>query len=120
VIVINRKRVVIGLIVLGLALVYLLFWPKELRLFCPIHAITGFWCPGCGSTRALDSLIRADFQSAFRNNALLLASPLLALVGIKLEKNKKLLLVYLSLLFVLVVLFTIYRNLPGSVFAPVG
>ena len=120
-IVINRKRFIIGLSVIALAIVYLVFWPKEYRLFCPIHALTGFWCPGCGSTRALDSLLRADFPSAVRNNALLLASPLLALVGIKLqEKNFRLLVLYLSALLLLVVIFTIGRNLPGSIFAPIG
>lgn len=109
----------ISLTVIALAVVYLLFWPKELRLFCPIHALTGFWCPGCGSTRAADALLRGDLDRALKNNALFLASPLFAIVGVYLErKNSKIWLVYLLALLVLVTLFTIVRNLPGSSLAP--
>lgn len=27
---------------------------------CPVHAITGWWCPGCGSTRAVHALLEGD------------------------------------------------------------
>jgi hypothetical protein len=37
---------------------------------CPIHAVTGLDCPGCGSTRALGALTRLDLWSALDQNVL--------------------------------------------------
>ncbi len=38
---------------------------------CVIHSLTGLYCPGCGASRALASLLRLDFYQAFRWNPLL-------------------------------------------------
>lgn len=27
---------------------------------CPVHGLTGWWCPGCGSTRAVHALVHGD------------------------------------------------------------
>lgn len=27
---------------------------------CPVHGLTGWWCPGCGSTRAVHALLHGD------------------------------------------------------------
>ena len=46
---------------------------------CPWYALTGLYCPGCGSTRALHSLVHADLAGALAMNPLLvLALPVLA------------------------------------------
>ncbi|MBP5620938.1 MAG: DUF2752 domain-containing protein [Thermoguttaceae bacterium] len=37
---------------------------------CLFHETTGFYCPGCGSTRALQRLLRGDVLGAFRHNLL--------------------------------------------------
>jgi len=37
---------------------------------CPFHTLTGLWCPLCGSTRALHSLVHADLSAAFARNPL--------------------------------------------------
>jgi len=37
---------------------------------CPLHALTGLWCPGCGATRASYLLLRGDWASALHFNAL--------------------------------------------------
>lgn len=42
-----------------------------LALQCPIHAVTGLYCPGCGITRAATSLVGLDIHQAFRFNPLL-------------------------------------------------
>ncbi len=49
---------------------------------CPLHAMTGVLCPGCGSTRATHALLNADPALSLRNNPLfiLLAVPALALL----------------------------------------
>ncbi len=47
---------------------------------CPLHAMTGLWCPLCGSTRATHALVHAEPVAALHYNALLVAAlPLLAL-----------------------------------------
>ncbi|MEO7261029.1 MAG: DUF2752 domain-containing protein [Jatrophihabitantaceae bacterium] len=47
---------------------------------CPLHAMTGLWCPFCGSTRAAYALLHADPAIALQDNALFTAAlPLLAL-----------------------------------------
>lgn len=42
---------------------------------CPFHAATGLLCPGCGSTRALHSLLHGHLLTSVR------LSPLLLVVG---------------------------------------
>jgi len=38
---------------------------------CPFHALTGLYCPGCGSTRALYWLVHGDVAHALALNPLL-------------------------------------------------
>ena len=49
--------------------------PYETQIWapCPILTLTGWQCPGCGSTRALYSLLHGDPVRAFSMNPLLLA-----------------------------------------------
>ena len=53
--------------------VILLLRPKDagLGLPCIIHSLTGLYCPGCGSSRLLASLLHMEFYQAFRWNPLL-------------------------------------------------
>ena len=52
---------------------------------CLFHAATGLDCPGCGVTRMLGALAAGDLAAAWRSNpALLLLSPLLALLALRL------------------------------------
>lgn len=50
---------------------------------CPILAVTGFWCPGCGLTRCVHALAHGDIGTALARNPLivvLVAAGLVALV----------------------------------------
>jgi len=42
-----------------------------LRLECPIRALTGLQCPGCGSSRCLQALGVGDLSLAMRHNPIL-------------------------------------------------
>ena len=41
---------------------------------CPFRALTGLWCPACGSTRALHALLHGDLVVAAGFNLLLLVA----------------------------------------------
>jgi hypothetical protein len=48
---------------------------------CPLHALTGLWCPLCGGLRAVHAMSRGHIQSALHDNAMLvLALPVIAVL----------------------------------------
>jgi hypothetical protein len=110
-------------ILIGAGLSFLLF--SLLDSFniwkCPVFALTGYFCPGCGSTRAMHSLIELDIAGAISNNLLLLLSPVLAILGILISKKKVFYLNfgYFTLLTSFVIIFVVIRNIPGSSLAPI-
>lgn len=67
----------------GAAVLYS-FNPSTSRLFppCPFLAVTGLYCPGCGSTRAMHQLLHGHVATAFDFNPLVVVS--LPLVGLAL------------------------------------
>ena len=55
-------------IMLGLSLLYQagIFIPTKVFPPCMFHALTGFSCPGCGSTRAVSALLRFDLLTSLK------------------------------------------------------
>jgi hypothetical protein len=55
-------------------LIVFLFDPARHGFYpiCYLHAVTGLYCPGCGSTRAIHELLHGDVAEAARLNLLLL------------------------------------------------
>lgn len=50
---------------------------------CPFYWLTGLYCPGCGSTRALHALLHGDIAQAWAMNPLLVSTlPLIALMAL--------------------------------------
>ena len=103
--------------------VYLfLFEPGRTGLFpgCPFRMLTGFTCPGCGSTRGLHRLLHGDIVSAFEFNPLLVLSlPFLifallrytnAAVTGKPLRVSRLKPTYIWMLFAVIMSFWIFRN----------
>ena len=122
-----NKRLTVLLIWLTLAVgsTYLfIFEPGKSGLFlvCPFFALTGFACPGCGTTRGLHHLLHGDVIGAFRFNPLMmLMLPILlyALVGHtnavmrgRPIQGNQLNAKYIWLLFFVVLSFWIFRNTP--------
>lgn len=84
-----RRKIFLKLTVslMGLLLlfgtVYVFYYLNKnynIGLFCTIYELTGLYCPGCGMTRAVISLLNLDFYQAFRYNAFSIF--LLPLLGI--------------------------------------
>jgi len=104
-----------------LAFSYLVLAAAGFRIACPIHALTGLYCPGCGSTRAVKAVLNGDLPLAFHDNALLMVSPVVIASGLLIEKysQKRIwLYAFLSIVLVAVAIFTVIRNQPGSQLAP--
>lgn len=73
-------------LLLGAGLGYAL-WVRltGLALPCPLRAVTGLLCPGCGVTRLCLALLRGDFGAAWQANpVLLLLLPALAVLAVRL------------------------------------
>jgi Protein of unknown function (DUF2752) len=87
---------------------------------CPFHAVTGWWCPFCGSLRAVDSLAHLQVTAALQDNLLLVAAvPLVvwwwleAVAHSKAGRPQRSVPVgALVALITLGVVFTVVRNLP--------
>jgi hypothetical protein len=90
---------------------------------CLFHLLTGFYCPGCGSTRMMYFLVHGHPYLAFRQNPL----ALLTLPGVLYGLGRQILAHPRSLRFrvhpgwvtaflVVVVLFTVLRNIPYAPF----
>lgn len=110
------RAVVVGVFVCAAALIFF-FDPARSSVFppCPFHALTGWWCPGCGSTRALHQLLHGHFAEAFRYNPLaILAIPFLLIAAVIPFWRKRAVLapVWSWTALVLIIGFGILRNLP--------
>ncbi|MFD0590313.1 DUF2752 domain-containing protein [Paenibacillus sp. GCM10027627] len=90
---------------------------------CAIRELTGFYCPGCGITRAAQSLLEGELYQGLRYNALwLVLLPLYVLYVLarkkQLHKTSK---AVFSIMIALAVLYGIMRNMPGYAWlAPVA
>ena len=60
----------------GLLTLYFFFDPLRDVFFppCPFYTLTGLYCPGCGTQRALHTLLHGGLQEAIGYNALAVAA----------------------------------------------
>jgi hypothetical protein len=108
------------------------FKPGATSLFppCPLHAFTGLYCPGCGSTRMLYFLVHGQFALAWRENALAMLMLPVILYGLIRQWTANGAAVFTRIparwvyaFAALLILFTVARNLPWEPFrqlAPVS
>lgn len=112
-----------GLVLLTALVVLFRFNPSRYNFYprCTLYVTTGIYCPGCGSQRALYHLVHGELATALRCNALLVLSlPFAAFFcaryAMRWAANKPLppFIVrpaWIILISVVVVLFTILRNI---------
>lgn len=115
---VDKSLIYTVFIFIGINIIYYIFFKSFLP--CIIHKTTGLYCPGCGISRMLLSLLSLDFYQAFRYNPFLFILLLLTIAYhiIKLI-TKKLLTKELKLnnttyiiLLILTIGFGVLRNIP--------
>jgi len=110
----NKKIVTYGLLFLLLIVYYFLNKNYGISIHCPIHEITGLYCPGCGITRMFFSILKLDFYQAFRYNPLVFILVIIYVVYRIIKLFKKDLLIkdkYLFLLLIILIIYGILRNI---------
>ncbi len=91
--------------------------------FCPVYELTGFYCPGCGSTRALADLFNFDLCSAAGHNIFfvialpgvgyyLLKMYLLIITGKDILPFPEISLKTAGIISFLILLYAVIRNIP--------
>lgn len=121
----RRSTVVaIWILLIAGALYLFLFEPGKSGFFpgCPFRLLTGFTCPGCGTTRALHQILHGHFDTAFTlNPLLLLAIPFLLFALIRysvivmrggVPRPNSLPAPYIYAIFFIILSFWIFRNTP--------
>jgi hypothetical protein len=117
-------QIVLFLAVTAMLVLFFVLEPGNNSLFprCIFNSLTGYYCPGCGSQRAMHQLVHLNFAGVASNNFLFIP----ALIFIGYHYSYKLLnkkfglklpgLFYFKatpwIVFGIVVLFWILRNLP--------
>ena len=95
---------------------------------CPFLAVTGHWCPGCGSLRAMHALTRGDVSAALGLNVMTVSAlPVVAFLWWRwlrrgwsgAQRPAAVHPVYIYLALAAVLAFWVLRNLPiGAALAP--
>jgi hypothetical protein len=126
------KKVLLVTAALALLLIYFFFDARKGGFpECPFHLLTGWFCPGCGSQRALSSLLHGKVFEATHNNILMvLFLPLLlysAFIEVRYAGSRKMKLwyspVFVKVVLVIVICFWVIRNIPHypfSILAPLN
>lgn len=99
--------------------------------FCPFHALTGWWCPGCGGLRAIHDLTVGDVAGSLSSNVYVLPMVLVLVVawagwvrrrwrgGVDAERPIVLSGPASTLVLISLAVFTVLRNTAwGAVLAP--
>ena len=123
------QLVIVSTAVLLIALLYLSFDPATSAWFpkCPFYLLTGLYCPGCGSQRAVASLLHGEVLAAVKFNILLVAflplliySATVSVVNVFGAKPVTQTIfyspVFVKIVLGVVILFAILRNIPVAPF----
>lgn len=116
----HSKMKLILILISFLIIYFILSELLDVGIPCLFYEITGYYCPGCGITRLLFSLLKLDFYQAFRYNPLIFI--LIIITGIYLLVKfilKKFMNISIEIpnyvyyiLLIIVIIFGILRNIP--------
>lgn len=94
-----KKKLIVSLlyIISSIIVITIYFFALNkinLQIQCPIYLVFHIYCPGCGLTRMIYSILKLEFYQAFRYNPLLFISlPIIIILAIDKYiswlKNKK-------------------------------
>ena len=94
---------------------------------CPLYAVTGLYCPGCGGLRAINDITNGAFGAALGSNALVYPAAAIVVwlwigwlgrkVGFRVPSLPTNTYLWVTV-GVLIAVWTVARNLPGSPLAP--
>lgn len=119
----KRKDYIVVIIIVTVMAILVLM--ERIAIPCIFNKVTGLYCPGCGITRAIRSLLKGNIHESFHNNMLLYTViPLLGISEIIYRlTNKKYKKLYNSMLILLLIcslIFGVLRNIPQfSYMAPI-
>ena len=113
-----KNKQYIFLIIVVILMAILLIHGK-IAIACVFYEITGLYCPGCGITRSILSLIDGDIYQAFRYNPIIFIDiPLIMMTSIidfiykDNKKVKKVTNVIYIMLLIITLVFGVLRNIP--------
>jgi hypothetical protein len=113
----------------GIFIFYYFFNPSENDFFlsCPFKYVTGYYCPGCGSQRAIHQLAHGNIISALSFNPLMMLSLPIVIYGLGIKAWNYLFYtqyrvglfnsnIFIYTFFTIVLLYWILRNIPMAPF----
>ncbi len=120
---IEKSNVILLFVVIVLAVLVLL---GVIQIPCMIREVTGLYCPGCGATRAVISLLKGQWYQAIRYNAIIFidipAIAIICFLDYRFKGDKKVAKITQALaifLLIITIVFFVLRNLPAfSYLAP--
>ncbi|NNK87678.1 MAG: DUF2752 domain-containing protein [Flavobacteriaceae bacterium] len=113
-----------GIIILAMGSLYVFFDPSETAIFpkCPFFWLTGLYCPGCGSQRAIFHILQGDIIGGIQYNILLALLGLILLYQLiyyvlnnrlkRQIRNWLYMPMVTNTILIVVILFWILRNVP--------
>jgi uncharacterized membrane protein (GlpM family) len=102
---------------LCLAVIIYLYDPAMSSILppCPFHAITGLYCPGCGSSRAVHQLMHGHLVKAFDLNPLMISFlPFMGWSLIQQARGRQILTrpIWIWTILAVILIFWVLRNIP--------
>ena len=112
----NKQYIFLIIVVIIMAILLI---SGKIAIACVLYEVTGLYCPGCGITRAILSLMEGEFYQAFRYNPIIFIDvPLIIITSIIdfiFKNNKKVRkvtnVIYIMLL-IITLIFGVLRNIP--------